>query len=431
MKGTAINLVSVIGGEVLLRGANFMAVVVIARLYGASILGIYATVLAYVTLAVMVADNGLQVSSITEVARRPKEIGATFGQLYVVKTCLFFGMVVVLVSSALWFRLSALGWVIGIFLTLRTILYSYCQLHAGVLKALNHMRAIGTVQGIHCAMLLTGTALTYVNHWPVYRLLLWLLVCQTSELVLSGGVLFRYHARPCWTSAAACWRVLHSSTPIGITYSLAALILRADVIVLSAITSSKEVGYFAAANIPLTMVYVVAWLLGGVILPRMINLASDMSAVQSYVNRWLRLIFFGLAPCCLAAVWIIPGVTRFIYGSEYNPTGRVAAITVLAVPFILGNAVYLSRAIALQARSVYLGSYIGIAAFALLLDYFAAHFYGNVGVAIAIVVREIAMFMTFGLIHLRTDSHPSRQREAELSSSISVGANPSVSNSLS
>jgi hypothetical protein len=45
--------------------------------------------------------------------------------------------------------------------------------------------------------------------------------------------------------------------------------LRADVIILSALVSSKEVGYFAAANIPLVMIYVVSWLLGGVVLPRM------------------------------------------------------------------------------------------------------------------------------------------------------------------
>jgi len=57
MRRTAVNLVSVIGGEVLLRGANFAAVVVMARLYGATVLGIYATVLAFATVAVMMSAS--------------------------------------------------------------------------------------------------------------------------------------------------------------------------------------------------------------------------------------------------------------------------------------------------------------------------------------------------------------------------------------
>ncbi len=401
MRKTAINLTSVIGGEVLLRAANFVAVVVIARLYGASILGVYATVLAFVTVAVMIADNGLQVSSIAEVARSPQELGTTLGQIYAIKTLLFLVLALLLGAIGMWVKFSTVTWFIGGFLALRTGLYSYCQLHAGVLKALDRMLVIGTVQAIHCGLLLGGVGLALHYSWHIYTLLVWLLICQSLEFVLSGLFLFRYRARPKWGSPSGCWRMLRRSTPIGITYSTAALILRADVIVLSGLVSSREVGYFAAANIPLVMVYVVSWLLGGVVLPRMVSLAPDLPALQAYAQRWIRFLIFTTVPCCLVLMWVTPPLVRLIYGSAFASTGTLAAIMVLSVPLILTNSIYLNRAIAAASRSVYIGTYLGTGILTLLLDYSLGHLYGAVGIAVAILVRELAMFAGFTVLGIR------------------------------
>jgi Na+-driven multidrug efflux pump len=68
---------------------------------------------------------------------------------------------------------------------------------------------------------------------------------------------------------------------------------------------------------------------------------------------------------------------------------------VLAIPFIFLNAVYLSRAIALGSARTYLGIYLGTAVFAVPLDIAMARAYGGMGIAIAIVLREIVMFSAF------------------------------------
>jgi O-antigen/teichoic acid export membrane protein len=418
MRRTAINLVSVIGGEVLLRGANFAAVVVMARLYGATVLGIYATVLAFATVAVMIADNGLQVSSITEVAQRPGELGATLGQLYSIKTVLFLAMAMVLGTVGWFMDFTVATWLMGGFITLRTMLYSYCQLHAGALKALDRMPAIGTIQFIHCCFLLSGVGLTLRYSWTIYALLVWLLVCQSVEFVLSGWFLLRFNARPKWASLSACWRMLHRSTPIGITYSTAALILRADVIILSALVSSKEVGYFAAANIPLVMIYVVSWLLGGVVLPKMVSYSSDLDALQTYTKRWLRFLMIATVPCCLVLAWAAPPAVRLIYGAEFASTGKLAAIMVLAVPFILSNSIYLGRAIALGAKSTYVGTYLGTGVLTLALDYGLGHFYGAAGIAVAIVIREIGMFAGFTVLGIRPMSTLPADRSLNLENAM-------------
>lgn len=427
MRRTAINLISVIGGEVLLRAANFAAVVVVARLYGVQVLGIYATVLAFATVAVMIADNGLQVSSITEVARQPGELSTTLGQLYSIKTFLFLAMGLVLVVIGWVVKFAAATWLIGGFITLRTMLYSYCQLHAGVLKALDRMPAIGAVQVMHSCVLLSSAGLAMHYSWTIYALLGGLLLGQLFEFAMSGWFLLHFHARPQWTPLSRCWQLLHRSTPIGITYSSAALILRADVIVLSAIASSKEVGYFSAANIPLVMVYVVSWLLGGVVLPNLVKLSSDSGALNTYVNRWLCVLIGTTVPCCLVLAWLSPILVQFLYGSEFASTGRLAAIMVLAVPFILSNAIYLGRAIALGARTEYLGIYLGTAALTLLLDYSLGRLYGAEGIAFAIVIREVAMFAVFTVLGNQPRSTAASDRNLNLGSAVAGVNDPGMS----
>src|SRR5262249_4469815 len=300
--------------------------VVIARLFGPLILGSYATVLAFVTVAVMIADNGLQVSSIAEVAQKPADLGRTLGQLYVLKSALFAVMAVVLVAIGLVVKFPAMIWLMGAFLALRTMLYSYCQLNAGVLKALDRMRFIGMVQLGHCVLLLLGVGLAYYRSWNIYVLLGWLLICQISELTASGLLVLHFGARPRWSSLAACWHILHRSAPIGITYSVAALILRADILVLSWLALPRDVGYFAAANIPLVMVYVVAWLLGGVLLPKMVSLSNDTQELRAYTLRWIRLLLLVTTPLSLVQLAITPSATSLIYGAGYLSTGKLAAI---------------------------------------------------------------------------------------------------------
>jgi len=406
MKRAALNLTSVIGGEILLRGANFAAVVVMARLYGPKVLGVYATVIAFVTVAVMIADNGLQVSSIREIAQQPGRLGQTLGELYFAKTLLFAVMTTILAALAIGLKFPAEIWWIGAFISLRTMLYSYCQLHAGVLKALDHMLLIGMVQLMHFGLLLTGVGLAYFRHWPVALLLGWLLAGQTSELLASGAIIFRFGIRPRWSSWSECSKTLHRSTPIGVTYSAAALILRADVIVLSWLVSSHDLGYFAAANIPLVMIYVVSWLFGGAILPRMLMLASDPQALRVYSNRWITVLLLTTTPLSVIQLAITPRLIHFVYGAAFASTGKLAAIMGLAVPFILANSVWLSRAIASGSSASYFGPYLGTGILTLLLDYLLGIGYGAVGIAVAIVIREIVLFTVFAAIQNRSAREP-------------------------
>src|SRR5690348_7586986 len=141
------NLVSVIGGEALLRVANLLAVVVIVRLYGALVLGIYAVALAYATAATMLADNGLQTSAVRRLAVRDENSNAVASGLLAAKTVFSIPLLMGAFAICSWLRLSPVAWWIAVLITLRTVLQAYCQLLLAMMKATDRMRVIVMIQG--------------------------------------------------------------------------------------------------------------------------------------------------------------------------------------------------------------------------------------------------------------------------------------------
>lgn len=395
MRKTAFNLISVIGGEVLLRGANFVAVVVMARLYGAGTLGLYATTLAYATVAVMIAENGLQMSSIAEIGRSRGDINAVVSRICTLRIVLFALMSALLAAVGWWRHWSAEIWTVGLLVTIRVLLYSYSQLQFSVLKSLDRMTVIGKIQVCTSAVLLTGIVATYLYSWDLTRLLWCFIVSQTIEIGLSLRLLWNSGIRPVKFHPSDWWQLLQRSTPVGITYVMAGMMMRTDVIVLAAIGSRADVGYFAAAHMGVVLFYSTAWLFGSVLLPDLTRLLGNPMQFERYVSRWAKLLLLTAGSGALALSWVAPAMMLWLYGKDFLIAGKLASVLVLAIPFILLNALYFSRAIALDAAGVYLTTYAMTTVLAIVLDLSMARAYGAMGVAVAIVLRELVMFLIF------------------------------------
>ena len=171
MKNIVEHLVSVIGGETAVRAVNFAATLLIARAYGGSVLGEYAACLAVVTVVVMFSDSGLQTCAITELSDRSGAGNKILGQLYLCKSILIVAAVIFLIGIAFWMRLTSLVWVIGAWVTLRTVLQSYSQLQMAGLKADARANRIGVVQVVHGVFLWIWIWMTFKQGWGIFVLL--------------------------------------------------------------------------------------------------------------------------------------------------------------------------------------------------------------------------------------------------------------------
>jgi len=401
MKNVLKPLASVLSGEVSVRIANLCFSLLIARVFGGAALGIYAACIATVTLVVMFADNGLQTTAILELSGVSSERARIVGKLYLCKTILTFAALLVLIGIGLRMKLTPFEWMVALWVTLRTVLQSYCQLHMSFLKAVSRASVIGPIQFAHAFLLLLGIALTYKRGLPLSFLLTWLAAGQLCELGLTGVVLWRTGFRLGWPAQNSFWPTIRMSMPLGIAYGLGNAIVRVDTLVLAAFVSLSDLGNFSAANTLLAVFYVASWLFGSVLLPEIVSLSSSPEVLKAYTRRWAVWIVSTMAPGALLAYVTAPKLMALLYGPKFVGSGVLASTMALACPLILLNSLYTNVAIAINAKSVYLGVLGATAVITLALDFFLGRAFSSTGVAVAIVIRELGMLTGFWLLMSR------------------------------
>jgi len=400
LRNTPRNLLHVIGGEMLLRLANFGVAVLIARVFGAASLGVYAAILAVATLAERLSDNGLEIAGIAETSRHPANISRTATALYINKT--IFSLLAIGALAALGWStgLSGSHWLIASILTLRTFLYSYCRLNNGLLKALDKAPLIARIQSMHFLVLCFAIAFVYLRGESLAFLLICLLVAQFLEFLLSLRNLRILGVHFGAASSELCWNLARRSTPIGLTYTLSTLMLRGDILVLSLLATASLLGTFSAADNGLVMVYVVAWLFSGVLLADLGRLSSTPDEFDAEFRKCVIAILALCIPLAVAAMLVASPTIRLLYGKSFAAAGLPAAIMCVAVPLIFLNAAFLGRAIARSAASIYLTVYAAAAALSLALNFLLGWRFGIAGIAVSIVLRELAITLAF--VRLRT-----------------------------
>ena len=398
-----------------MRAANFAATLLIARVFGGSVLGAYTACLAVVTVVIMFADSGLQTSAITELSQGSGARGEILGRLYLCKTILIAAAALLLAGIGLWVSVGPFVWAIAAWITLRTVLQSYSQLQMSALKACSRANLIGATQAVHSLLLLMWIWVVYTQGWGIFALLVGLTVGQTSELAVLFLVLTRAGVRPTWPEHLLVVKVITKSAPFGVSYGLANLIVRADTIVLAALVPLSELGNFSAPNAILAMAYVVSWLFGTVVLPEMVRRSASPENLKSYAKRWVRWIAITMTPCTLLAFWAAPKVMNVLYGPAFYRSGSLASVMALACPFIFVNAVYTNLAIATNSKTGLMGLFATTAAVAVVLDLVLGRAFGAPGVAWAIVVREVGMLVGLWALTSRAAA-PVTQLDCGLSS---------------
>lgn len=408
MRRTIINLGSVFSGEVLLRGATFLVAVVIARRYGPALLGIYAIALAYSSIAATVADNGLMVSAVVEISSSPDDGSRILTRVYSAKALLFFPMLLVLGAAALLAHLSVTGWLIGALLTVRAMLQAFCQVNIGVLKSIDRMPMIAVSQGLNFIGLVSSTISVYVFHWNIFVILGAMVVSQCLEWICSTLYLSQNGVRLLGFSVSGVWSLVRHATPMGITYTLASIILRVDVVVASALFATVEVGRFASAHMLLVMCYLSSWLFSSVMLPELVRIAADANRLNEFVRDRISLI----AKVCMPFALVLSIIARrwftAIYGDSFASAGILASIMFLAIPFIVMNSFQLSREIALRNARIYVTLYSFAGVGSVIVGLLMARLFGLNGLAGAIVLREIGLFSAFWALRIRPERQINR-----------------------
>jgi O-antigen/teichoic acid export membrane protein len=141
-------------------------------------------------------------------------------------------------------------------------------------------------------------------------------------------------------------QILATAWPFGLMGLMGAIMLNTDIIMLGWLGSATEVGYYAAAQKPVQLLYVLPALLATSIFPILARMAQDdQNKAKKILERSVALAILVAIPTVILGVILANPIITILYGAEYFPaitTFQLLVITVLIVypSSLIGNAIF-------------------------------------------------------------------------------------------
>jgi len=344
VRRVAQNAVWLAIGEVAVKGALFLAAIIVARSTGPEGMGVFSIAFAAAILAVMVLAAGQQEVVIREVAATPGRAGTLLDAARNVQNRLGRWVLPALVVGALLIRKQDLRLALLAFIPyalLRTLLVT----HGAAFKGLDRMDMEVRARGLEVMIVLPGLAAVGWAGLPVW----------TTGVVFSVGagaaliwLSIRSHNldRPALetnqeehSSGTPVWRYFrHEGLPFLALAVASQLLARADTFLLVAFkVSTQEIGFYGAAGTPVWGIVALPILLAVALYPTLSRQAAAGRSPLPAVG--IAIIFGGIMGSALAVAinaWREP-LVLLAFGSDFTPTVALLSrlLWVLPAKFIM------------------------------------------------------------------------------------------------
>jgi O-antigen/teichoic acid export membrane protein len=136
------------------------------------------------------------------------------------------------------------------------------------------------------------------------------------------------------------WRkFLKESLPVGVSFIVTFVYFKMDTILLSLFKSSADVGIYNAAYKVIENLSFFPGMIIGLVLPIMSHsVFSNKQKFTDISNKILKLFFILVVPLIVGTLFLANGIVGIIGGAEFQESGNVLRILILALAFIFfGN----------------------------------------------------------------------------------------------
>lgn len=312
-----LNTLVRVAGEVIAKLGSLAFFVVLARRLGADGYGEFAFALALTSALLIGSGFGTDELLARRVARDRTIAGSDLANVSALKTgmsvlLLGVAMAVVVIGGYPGTTIAATA-ILGVGVALEVLAKSWHAVFQGherlelVSGCLIVQRAVMAVLGI--AILLSGGGI--LGACAAYT------VSAALGLALAELTLRRFtpatRARP---SRSVTWMLLRAGFPIGIAGLLFVVLLRVDVVMLSFLGDSVEVGLYSAGYRLVDGLQFLTWSFGAAMLPWLAR-AGDGPRLSRTFMLALKLEAGALLPIGLVLSCFAPAIVRLLYGGGY------------------------------------------------------------------------------------------------------------------
>lgn len=390
------NISSLLVAEALGFPLNFILTLLLARYLGVETFGDYSFVMAFVFVFQLIADAGLSNILIREIAtnreKLPYQLGVTKSLMWAFSLFTF----LLIVAAVPFVRpeppVRAALYIMGL-AVLATV---HAVGYTSVFRALEEMEynAIGFVLHKVILFLLVLVVMWIKKGLP--EIAAAYLLANLSLWFFYYWIIRTRYPRPQRVWDLRAWGfLLREAVPVGIAIVLRRVSWQVDILVLTAIGTSRSVGLFSAPYKILQALNVLPQTISLPLFPVYARLARDsLDELFETYERTLRLLVTGSVPLALLLTVFSPSIVFVLFGRPFQESYVAMEILSLTLLFLFPTSQFIYLFSALGKQHFYtVASLVGLAANVVLaflliprLDY--------VGAALATLCSEMLLFAT-------------------------------------
>ncbi len=387
------------------RLAWALLLILVARRLGGEALGRISFAYSFTIIFVLLADLGVSILAVREVARQRAEAARYLGNLLAFKlvcTPVAFG--------AIAFAIVLSGYpteVVTVVLLFAGINLArgLLDLYGAVLSGLEMMGREAALKHLHQVSLLVSGGLALVLGYGPTGLAVGLLIGSLVVVAIGSGMVGRAirHVRLLWD--IALWAtLLRRAFPVALVTGFLLLCNESDIILLSYLgQAEREIGWYAAASKILKMLHMIPMLVVSGVYPVFSDLARGaQGSLDAAYRGTLKLLLVIAIPLAIAVAGLAEPMVRAIYGRSFTAAAVPLRVLACSIPFVyLGyamvNVLVSSDHLGWAALATGAAGALTVAANLLLIPIF-----GIAGSALAVVVAQLSLVVIGAIATERT-----------------------------
>ena len=378
-------------GNIISRIIRAVLIIYAARILGVAGYGVFSYALAIAGFFSIFADVGITAMLTRESARNPEE------RIYYLSTGFFIKLVFILLSTLL--ILFAAPFVAKIegakelfpiivflfaFDTLRDFFFGFTR---GIEKM--EIEAGVNIFTNFAILLLGGAALIFR---PTSALLTIGYTAGSAIGLLALIFVLRKHIKNIWRSFRKdlVKPILTEAWPFALAGLLGTIMLNTDMIMLGIFRGAEEVGFYAAAQKIILLLYLLPGFLSVSLFPSFARLAkTDNEKLRRVLEKGISAAFLMAFPLAVGGAILAPKIIELIYGAPYLPAASAFSILLFTF-FLVFPGTFITNAIFAHNRQRVFTTYVGAGALGnVILNFFLIPAYGIIGSAIATIGSQL------------------------------------------
>ncbi|MGP0593585.1 flippase [Nitrospira sp. T9] len=383
----------------------FVLFLLAARTLGPSDFGIFSFALAFIVFFEPIIDPGFHTLIIRDVARQRLQASNYLSHILAWKLSLALPYLL-LPTLIAYFLHESITVVHAVFaMAVAGLFKSVKESFMSILKAYEYFGLAATSITVERLSLLVFGAFTILTEQGLIFLCWTFVIVRFADLVVAAGIVgWKTSPFRLGRNISFCFSLVRKALPLGVIAFLWRLYAEVDTVMLSAMTTDEEVGWYNASYKLFEGLCVFAIVLTTVLQPRLSRLFYEDSAafdqLQTTSLKWVALS----ASLISANGWLMADrLIHTLYGVAYEKSIISFEIMLIAIFFLYCSALLQAVTIAMNCDKILLS----IAVIGLLTNFFLnlllISLYGYIGASIATVIANFIVFLCLLLfIHSRT-----------------------------